>query len=419
MKLATRYFRVNLLAMVSIFLLAGVAFYFLLWFVMIDEVDEDLKIEQREIENYIAEYHRPPEPISVKDQRSSYEKTTIQNKILAFHTIQSPDKREAEDFREITFTEKIGNEWFLFKVSKSLEGVLKMNRSIIIISLITVTLILFVTLLINRWLFRRLWQPFYDTLKGVSQFRLGEKKSISFGQTPIEEFSLLNKTIDQFVANADREFTGLKEFTENASHELQTPLAIIRSKLDVLIQDENLTETQGNAAASAYDALKRMIRLNHSLLLLTKIENRQFDISETIDLKILIKQKLIAYQELFQNKEIHLQSDLESTELVINTELVDILLNNLFSNAIRHSANGDTIIIALKNHELHISNTAKNGPLNSTQLFKRFAKSADSIEHHGLGLSIVQQICSVSGWKVEYNYSLHLHQFTVIFSSPD
>ncbi len=415
MKLATRYFRINALATTAIFLLAGTAFYFLLWFIMIGQVDEDLKIEQREIESYIAEYRRPPESIIVKDQRSSYEPTTLHTKIREFATIISNDRHEPEDFREIRFTEKLGDQWLFFRVSKSLEAVEHMNRSIIIISVLTITLILFVTLFINRLLFRKLWQPFYDTLKGLSLFRLGEKKSMFFGHSPIDEFNLLNSSLGLFIENADREYTGLKEFTENASHELQTPLAIVRSKLDVLIQDENLTETQGNAAASAYDALKRMIRLNHSLLLLTKIENRQFDISVEVDMKSLIKQKLVAYQELFHNKEIHVVSSLEPTLIIMNTELTDILLNNLFSNAIRHSMSGETININLRNNRFVISNKGDGGPLNPDQLFKRFAKSEQSTDHHGLGLSIVQQICAVSGWKAAYHFEKGFHHFTIDF----
>ena len=167
MKLFTRYFRINLLATLLIFLLASVAFYFLLWYVTIKQVDEDLRIEQREIESYVAKYQRPPEPITVKDQRINFEPTTIHEKTRAFKTIQSLDRHETEEFREISFTLPVGDQWLSFSVMKSLEGTQHMNRSIISISLFTIILILLVSLLINRWLIRRLWRPFYSTLSSI------------------------------------------------------------------------------------------------------------------------------------------------------------------------------------------------------------------------------------------------------------
>ena len=210
MKLFTRYFRINLLATLLIFLLASIAFYFLLWWVMIRQVDEDLKIEQREIETYVSKYQRPPEPITVKDQRISYETTDLREQMHHFHTVRSPDKQERADFRQISFTLPVGNQWLLFKVSKSLEGTQDMNRSIILISGLTIILILIVSLLINRWLLRRLWQPFYTTLAGIKKFRLGEKKIPAFEQSPIDEFNLLNSTLDQFIRAAEKEYNLLK-----------------------------------------------------------------------------------------------------------------------------------------------------------------------------------------------------------------
>src|SRR5664279_4930628 len=121
MKLFTRYFRINLLATLLIFILASIAFYYLLWYVMISQVDEDLKIEQREIETYIAKYNHPPEPITVKDQRISYDSTDNLQKTRIFHTIPSPDQSGSGDFRELVFSLSSGKQSYLFKVSKSLE----------------------------------------------------------------------------------------------------------------------------------------------------------------------------------------------------------------------------------------------------------------------------------------------------------
>jgi signal transduction histidine kinase len=415
MKLFTRYFRINLLATLIIFLLASVAFYNLLWYVMIGQVDDDLKIEQREIESYVNRYHRPPEPIIVKDQLVSFESIQTAEKIRKFETIKSPDKTEPEDFRQLSFTLAAGNQWYLFRVSKSLEGTQHMNRSIIIISLITVMVILLVGLLINRWQVRRLWQPFYSTLAGIEKFRLGEKSLPGFAETQIDEFNLLNKTLDQFIQGAEREYSLLKEFTENASHELQTPLAIVHSKLDMMIQDERLSEKQSNAVQTAYEAIQKMSKLNQSLLLLSKIENRQFSETYTFDFQKLVEEKLAAWQELWQGRNLKVISSSEPTSIIMNRELAEILLNNLFSNAMRHAADGGSINMQLRNGKFIISNTASNGSLDPGKLFKRFSKAGQSTDQHGLGLSIIRQIVEVSGWKVSYHFADNQHFFIINF----
>jgi signal transduction histidine kinase len=412
MKLFTRYFRTNLVATLIIFLLASTAFYFLLWFVMIRQVDEDLKIEQREIETYISKYNKLPEPISVKDQRISYEPSPATSPYRAFVTIPSPNKEE-DNFREIIFSVPVTGQWYLFKVSKSLESTEHMNRSIVIISLLTVVAILIVNLLINRWQLRRLWKPFYSTLSGVQTFRLGKGELPSFEETKIDEFSLLNKTMDKFIQEADKEYFLLKEFTENASHELQTPLAIVRSTLDVLIQDEHLTETQSNAVQTAYAALQKMTKLNQSLLLLSKIENRQFAESRDFDFKTLVEDKINDWQELWQARNLTMRNSLQPAPVTMNFYLAEIMLNNLFGNAARHAAPGGTVEIILRKDAFIISNSAANGPLDPEKLFKRFSKGGQATDQHGIGLSIVKQITDASGQSIAYGYDQGRHVFTV------
>jgi len=415
MKLFTRYFRINLLATLIIFLLASIAFYFLLWYVTIEQVDEDLKIEQREIESFVAKYDRPPEPITVKDQRISYEPTTLQEKKHAFRTLNLSDVHESEDFREISFTLPVGNRWLNFHVLKSLEGTRHLNRSIIGISLLTIILILVVSLLINRWLIRRLWQPFYTTLSGIKKYRLGENKNPEFAATRIEEFDLLNKTLDQFIGSAEKEYTLLREFTENASHELQTPLAVVRSKLDTLIQDEHLSETQSRAAQTAYEAIQKMARLNQSLLLLSKIENRQFSETQTVDFKKAVDEKMNAWQELWQAKNFQVRTHLLPVSVIMNPQLSDILLNNLFSNVSRHTPEGGIVRVLLSQNQFVIANAASTGPLDKEKLFQRFSKGGQLTDQYGLGLSIVRQIAEVSGISVTYHFAEDQHIFTISF----
>ena len=413
MNLFTRYFRINLLATVIIFILASLAFYFLLWYVSIAQVDEDLKIEQREIETFVQKYNHPPEPITVKDQNTSFAVSDIRNKYRKFSTIRSPNAGQRENFRQITFTLPVNNQWLIFKVSKSLEGTENLNRSIIIISLLTIVAILLVSLIINRWQLRRLWKPFYHTLSHVEKFRLGEKATPHFENSSITEFNFLNTTISQFIRDADKEYFLLKEFTENASHELQTPLAIARSSLDVMMQDEKLSESQSNSLQAAHAAIQKMSKLNQSLLLLNKIENKQFSNIISFDFKSLVQEKMSDWQELWQGRNLNISSSLDSSTVSMNEQLAEMMITNLFSNAARHTPDGGHIHIRLSTEVFEISNTASDGSLDNEKLFKRFSKVGQTTDHHGLGLSIVKQIADVSGMNISYRFSMGDHMFFV------
>ena len=290
-----------------------------------------------------------------------------------------------------------------------------MNRSIISISLLTIILILLVSLLINRWLIRRLWQPFYNTLAGIKKYRLGENKNPEFVRSRIDEFDLLNNTLDQFIGNAEKEYTTLREFTENASHELQTPLAVIQSKLDTLIQDEHLSEAQSQAAQTAYEAIQKMARLNQSLLLLSKIENRQFSETRLIDFKKAVQEKMTDWQELWLSKNIKVHAILEPGTVTMNPQLADILLNNLFSNATRHSPENGSVSLRFQGRQFIMSNSAASGPLDPKKLFQRFSKGGQATDQYGLGLSIIRQIAEVSQIQVDYHFAEGQHIFTISF----
>lgn len=412
MKLFTRYNRIYLLATVFIFLMAILVFYFFLRFVLIRQVDEDLEIERSEIIAYAARYQRLPEIIEVNDQNISYAATAQPVPANLYKTIAK--NTDEEDLRQLQFSIGIQGKFYNITIKKSLEGTDHLTRSVATIALVTILLIFVASYVVNRMVLRRLWQPFYHTLTAMQQFRLGRNQQLQLPESNTAEFIFMNHTLQQATQKAEQDYVLLKEFTENASHELQTPLAIIRSKLELLMQ-YNMSEAQSQALQSANDAVQSLARFNQSLLLLTKIQNNQFAHKTIIDLKATIENKLAAFKEIGEAKNITLQFSLADKQLLMNTDLAALLINNLLSNAIKHNMPGGRIDVALTDKSFTISNTGTGKALDESRIFTRFYNPANAENSTGLGLSIVRQICNASDFTVQYHYENKRHQFSIIF----
>jgi signal transduction histidine kinase len=418
MKLFAKYNRINVASTVIIFLLGCLAFSLLIRYVVLKQVDEDLKIEKNEIINYINKYKSLPAVVEVHDQYTTYlqiprQQTTGTNIFThkAFDSIEHKKERQ----RTIEFNINVSNNWYKVSVSKSLEATNDLIQTIIIITVILVLLILAATFIINRIVLRKLWKPFYNTLEKTQTFNLNSKQKLIFDATNIDEFNYLNTTLTDAFLKAQSDYETLKEFTENASHEMQTPLAVIQSKLDLIIQNEKLSEAESHAIQGAYNALQSLSRLNQSLLLLAKIENKQFSQQTSIDLKALLQNKSEQFSELWNNKGLSVQTNLCEKNITGNIYLVEILVNNLLSNATKHNISSGTIIIVL-NDVLQITNTGVQQQLDETKMYKRFVKQNNSNENPGLGLSIIQQICITSDYVCRYEFKdANLHSFIINF----
>jgi signal transduction histidine kinase len=419
MKLFTRYSRISVLTTIIIFLIASAAYYFTLRFVLTRQIDDDLRIEEREILTYIQQHDRLPESISVKDQLIRYTALSqpFRERYFLSSRIENSNEKENEPFRQLFFGVKAGGRWYRVTVSKSLEDTDDMIRSVLMITLATILAILLVSFFINRVVLARIWRPFYQSLAAVKGFTISRNQPLRLPATSIEEFSFMNQTLEKITQQARLDYLSLKTFSENASHEIQTPLAIIRSKLDLLIQDEHLSKEQSEGVERAYIAVQRLTHLNQSLLLLAKIENNQFEEVQYVDMKNKMVEKLTDFQELWQVHMIRVEAQLEKASVKMNPQLADILLNNLLSNATKYNYEGGTITILLKEGLLAITNTSHEKGLDQEKIFKRFYKASQSTEHNGLGLSIIRQICEASGCKVSYAYTHTNHSFTIEWTS--
>jgi signal transduction histidine kinase len=271
-------------------------------------------------------------------------------------------------------------------------------------------------LLINCFLLKRLWQPFYQSIHTISNYNLHKQQQLDLPETNIEEFTLLNNSLKTMVHGVEQDYLTLKEFTSNAAHEMQTPLAVISANTESLIQDEALLGTHHATISSIENAGKRLSRLNQSLLLLAKIESGRFQLDEKVDWDILIKQRLQELKDMTAAQKLQVTINALPVSTVFHEHLADILISNLLGNAIRYNVENGIIEVQLDEKGISVLNTADLPALDETKIFNRFYRHPQTkAEGSGLGLSIVQQVCKLAGYTFSYRYIGGMHVFTVGF----
>ncbi|HXB09958.1 MAG TPA: HAMP domain-containing sensor histidine kinase [Puia sp.] len=416
MRLFTKYNRVNILGSILALLLGSIVYYFTVRYVLVSELDDDLKTEEAEILDHSRSWNRVPEPANYRDQQVRFEAAAAPVKRHFTHTtLATGRKGGTEPYRELLFSIQVRGQWFTVSVAVSEEGTEDLLMLIMLITAGMIGLLLTILFIANRFLLRRLWQPFYGTLQGIRKFNLSNREPLPVQVTDIDEFRSLDDAVRQMTNTISRDYEMLKSFADNASHEMQTPLAIINSKLDLLIQDTRLGIDHHQPIQSMYDAISRLRQLNQSLLLLTKIENNQFGYTETVDLAPLIKEKLTELEDPLKTRRLAVNAELDKLQLPMNLHLADILLNNLLTNAIRHNQDGGLVDISLRERRLRVSNSGPAPGFDPARIFDRFTKGAHS-GGTGLGLAIVRQICDNYHFGLEYSYADEIHTIYITFN---
>lgn len=279
-----------------------------------------------------------------------------------------------------------------------------------------IILIILAVSLTARILSRILFKPFHNTIETLHNFNLKNRKKIELENTNIREFKELNVFLKKMTDKAVEDYSALKEFSENASHELQTPLAVMRSKLELLTETD-ITEHQASLLLDMHNAIDKLSRINRSLLLLTKLENHEFEVAEPVKICTVAKDALSNFFDRIALKELRITSHIDHEVTVnIHYSLAEILINNLLSNAVRHNIERGSIDIYLDRHRFSVSNTGSPLTIPAEDLFMRFKKSDQCSDSIGLGLAIVKQICDVHGFDVSYNNNGDIHTLEVRFN---
>jgi len=416
---STKYFSLLLIILISIW---AVIFYLAMLDEVYDSLDDGLENQKQIITKAVS---NNPELLhdtefgvnnytikkvdgeGVKNFEDSYRDTLMY--------MQNEDEYEPIRLLESVFEQD--GEYFKLKLITSMveEDDQIENLVIYLIGLYFILILSIVVL--NNFVMKKVWKPFYALIDQLKVFRIEKDEPIRSKQTTIDEFNLLNKSVALLTEKSRDSYNAQKEFIENAAHELQTPLAIALNKLELLLEKNELSASQSKEIGSVLENLTRLTRLNKSLLLLSKIDNRQYLEEKNIDFNALVENIVNDFSDFATHRDMRINLATNTRlQYVMNNDLAIILLTNLIKNAIVHGDEGSTIDIAIDQEHIVIKNFGGTMALQSSNLFKRFRKIVANSRSTGLGLSIAKAIADKYHIQLTYGFSGQ-HEFTLIFPS--
>ena len=326
------------------------------------------------------------------------------------------EEPELEPVRMLTSAFKINNSYYELKVVNPM-----VEEDDLISALLRDVLLLFLALivsviLVNRIVLKKLWKPFYGLLAQLKNFKLGISKTKPMVDTRTKEFQDLQNALNTLLDHNIRVFEQQKEFIGNASHELQTPLAIATNKVELLMESAELREDQAQNVSEIYQIIQRLIRLNKSLLLLSKIENQQFLTNQEFSINEIVKEVLDELSEFTEFKGIEVKlTEKALCNVQMEPDLARIVMLNLLKNAIFHNKPGGVVEVAIASGTLEVKNTSDMGRLPDNLIFTRFYKEGKSEGSTGLGLAIVKAVADLNDFEISYQYQNDLHCFKLSF----
>ena len=402
-------------------------YFWVIDFIWLNELDEHNRITKERIANSFNNARIAESELN--SLLSNWDKLQPGTSIAeSFLSVPKPDStytvlkqnKYVEDkaidrFRVLSSYISIKGKLYHLQIETNVEETDETMLAIAVVTLLFFALLVIGFILLNKRIAKQIWRPFRNTLEKLKSFDLTTQQTVSFEKTDIEEFEELNQALQKLIDKNVSVYNQQKTFIENASHELQTPLAILKSKLDLLVQNKDITNEQAEIVNSIEIPISRVSRINKNLLLLAKIENSQFADKESIEVTELVNETLELLTDYAEAKEITINRALsEKLTVTCNKTLLEILINNLLVNAIVHNIKNGTIKADLSGSTLIISNTGK-AILDTTKIFERFSASSSETPSSGLGLAIVKEICNRYNWQIHYTFQEAKHNFQVTF----
>ncbi len=383
------------------------------------DIDEDLVVQKKKLEHGLNERHLTDveldsaiarlNALDVGFQLAEGERSLPDH----FSTVERHDAfhGHTEPFRTYTSTIHVNGRPYMIAVSRVIEETEELITGIAIIACITLLLLFGGVLLLDRVTAQRIWAPFHDMLSRLKHFQVDDVEPFRAASTGVSEFDELEVELEHLTARNMAMYTEQRRFTENAAHELRTPIALLQGKLERLFQSKDLTQEQATLLEEAGNVLGRMHRSHEGLLLLARLENGAAPRIGISDPNAIVSNVLTQWDDRIRELHLTLVVDgVANATWRMEPAMAEILLGNLVSNAIRHNRAGGRITIGISPTACTVSNTGDAAPLDPTQLFKRFAGSGKGL---GLGLAIAQRVCERQGWSLTYAYEAPLHVFRV------
>ncbi|MBN2167436.1 MAG: HAMP domain-containing histidine kinase [Marinilabiliaceae bacterium] len=345
------------------------------------------------------------------------------NTNICFNTMYFKDtaitnlSNETDLYRQLCYYTEAGNQKYRIKIHHSTApNDLQIVKFTFMLA--TFPLIFFLILFwVNRHSTKRSLNVFYDTIEKLKSFDVNKDNKLELIPSDVDEFEQLKEVFSTMDAKIKNDFIRLKEYTENTSHELQTPLSILSSKLDELLQDSNLTPNQIETIAGLIETTSRISRINQALIFLAKIDNKMFNQSDMVNVNQVITSILENFELLLVEKEIELIKHFDNEIIVnVNHNLLQTLLQNLIKNAILHNIHKGFINININNNHLIITNSGKPLEFEPNEAFIRYKNRG----HHlsmGIGLSVVKRITEISNINIQYTNEGESHKITLTFNN--
>ena len=330
--------------------------------------------------------------------------------------IYMPFEEDMEPVRLLTSAFELKGNYFELKVITSMVEEDDLMKSLLQHMVWLYILLIVSIIIINNVVLKKLWRPFYNLLQQFKDFRLGKDSGLTEVKTNINEFAGLQIAGQALISHSVEAYNRQKQFTENAAHELQTPLAIISGKIELLLERDTLSDQDAETLSEVLHISERMNQLNKSLLLLSKIENKQFFDNQDISLTKLVKQGMDEFEDFMEFKNLSLDiRESGEAHLHMDVVLAGVLVSNLLRNALFHNIEHGKVIVEINTNKFSICNSSALDKLNENEIFNRFYKSNAGRQGTGLGLAIVKAIVQLYGFKIVYSYKNHLHCFEITF----
>ncbi|MDN3664043.1 sensor histidine kinase [Algibacter miyuki] len=410
-KLIKKTSRTFLLTGLFLAILSSIVLYFYTKNILESEVEEVLYSTEVRVESALkngTEQFGLPPVIEVNRVE------TLGREVLKDTIIYDPSEDEMELFRELSVFKNINGTNYQITVRNMVVESEDFAFAIVISNVAIFVLAFIFLFYFNTTRNLKLWSPFFKNLEQMKRFSLTSKEPLNLVDSDVLEFSELKTEIETLTDKVRSDYESLKQFTEDVSHEMQTPLAIIQAKIDNLINEQEISDKQFEQVTSIQKDIQRLKQLNKRITTLTKIDNNQFINIENVNLSDLIKEKIESFKELQFANLVYTSKN----ELFVSMDayLADILINNLVSNAIKHSKKNEEITVVTKDNLLIISNFGEKALAHPENLFLRFYRESSANQSTGLGLAIVKKICDLYGFKISYQFEVDHHVFSIDFS---